>query len=74
MKVRVAIALALLVVVAASVAFAVCPYQATCPMHSVQSNATGQTKRTDGGQREWAEYHCPGLGTESPHNFWVECK
>jgi hypothetical protein len=73
MKVRMAVMLAVLIVVSAALVYA-CDYQATCPMHNLRSNATGQTKRTDGGQHEWAEYQCPGIQNEAPHTFWADCK
>jgi hypothetical protein len=73
MKVRMAVVLAVLVLVAVSAVYANCDFQATCPMHSISARATGQTKRTDGGQHSWAEYHCPGMQSEAAHNFWVQC-
>lgn len=50
-----------------------CPYNATCPMHSINSTATGRQKSTDGGQHHWGEFQCPGMGSEQAHTFWVQC-
>jgi hypothetical protein len=51
-----------------------CDFETTCPMHHFTSRATGKQKYTDGGQRHWAEYKCPGGQYEGPHTFWVECQ
>jgi len=53
--------------------FAACDYSAKCPMHNTYSTATGRQKSTDGGKTTWAEYQCPGLGSEAAHTFWVKC-
>jgi hypothetical protein len=54
-----------------------CDYEASCPMHNISSRASGRDKFTNGGQKHWAEYRCPGIptegGSEPPHTFWVEC-
>jgi hypothetical protein len=75
MRVRtIAVTLLVLILAGTLVAYASCDYYARCPMHDINSTATGQTKYTNGGAHMWAEYHCPGLQSEAPHNFWVECE
>lgn len=63
----------LLLVSLATIRLFACPYNATCPMHNTNCTGTGRQKSTDGGQHHWAEFQCPGLGSEPAHTFWVQC-
>jgi hypothetical protein len=63
----------LMLVSFAAISLFACSYNATCPMHNTNCTGTGNQKYTDGGQRHWAEYQCPGMQSERAHTFWVQC-
>jgi len=65
--------IALIVTTLATVGVFACDYTAKCPMHDTSSTATGKEKYTDGGQKHWAEYKCPGFQNDAAHTFWVQC-
>lgn len=64
---------ALLLLSLSAIGLFACPYNATCPMHGTNCTGTGNQKYTDGGQHHWAEFQCPGRGSEAAHTFWVQC-
>jgi hypothetical protein len=65
--------IALVIITLATVGVTACDNSAKCPQHDIDSKATGKQKYTDGGQKHWAEYKCPGFQNDPEHTFWVQC-